>query len=292
MKLYDKKRKGSALVIALVFSFCMLIMLGAMVFRSTNTSSHNQLTILDKQAFFAARSAMQHFLLKAKLFPTELYDSVEISQGKNPLFNFTEFPSENEDDGSPDFEEFYGHGANIFIKRKRGDYRDKSEFDSEGKSRYYYIKMPNKNSFIRLASYYNPDYRFLTKGLAKNSQELKYTEPNEPDSSYNASKYLTYYYRDCTNYPLNKTNLQPNLEIIKANGINNANKFDIATEDGYPYTLRYSVADVRVKAIQGMRKYGEEAIEITVEGSATDFQNKNKSQLIAHTQKITRKGSI
>ena len=60
----------------------------------------------------------------------------------------------------------------------------------------------------------------------------------------------------------------------------------------YPYSLRYSVVDVRVKAIQGMRKYGEEAIEITVEGNVMDFQNKTKSQPIAHTQKITRKGSI
>ncbi|MBR4328866.1 MAG: hypothetical protein IKP71_03365 [Candidatus Riflebacteria bacterium] len=289
MKFYGNRKNGSALVIALVFSFCMMIAVGAMVFRQTSTSSHNKLTLLNKQAFFAARSAMQHFLLKAKLFPTELYDAVEISQGKNPLFNFTEFSGEYTD-GREAFEESLDR-ANIYIKKVYSP-EVNTELTSEGKPRYYYIKLPSKNTFIRLASFHNPDYRFLTKDLAKDSQNVKYTEPNEPNSEYNATKYLAYYYRDCTNYPINDKNLQPNLEIIKANGIKNPNKFDIAVEDGYPYTMRYSVADVKVKAIQGMRKYGEEAIEITVEGSATDFQNKNQNQLIVHTQRITRKGSI
>lgn len=260
-----------------------------MVFRQTSTSSHNKLTILNKQAFFAARSAMQHFLLKAKLFPTELYDAVEISQGKNPLFNFTEFPRENSD-GRDAFEEYFKR-ANIYVKKVYPPDIN-TELTPDGKPRYFYIKLPDKNSFIRIASFHNPDYRFLAQNLAKDSQKLKYTEPQEPNSDYNASKYLTYYYRDCTNYPVNNSALQPNLEIIKAQGIKNPNKFDIAVEDGYPYTMRYSVADVRVQAIQGMKKYGEEAIEITVEGSATDFQNKNRSQLINHTQRITRKGSI
>ncbi len=284
MKLYAKQKSGSALVIALIFSFCMLILLGAMVFRQTSTSSSNQLTILDKQAFFAARSAMQHFLLKAKLFPTELYDAVEISQGKNPLFNFTEFPKENED-GTEAFEEYVGR-SNIYYRK------DNTELDGNMKPRYFYIKLPKKDSFIRLASYHNPDYRFLAPNLAQDSQDLKYTDPKEPDPNYHADKYLTYYYRDCTNYELNNTVLQPKLETLRAFGIKNPNKFDIAVEDGYPYSLRYSVVDVRVKAIQGMRKYGEEAIEITVEGNVMDFQNKTKSQPIAHTQKITRKGSI
>ena len=282
-------RKGSALVIALVFSFCMMIVLGAMVFRQTTTSSHNKLPLLNKQAFFAARSAMQHFLLKAKLFPTELYDAVEISQGKNPLFNFTEFPSLYPD-GKEAFEESLDR-ANIYIKKVYQP-NINSELTSDGKPKYYYIKLPNKDCFIRIASFHNPDFRFLTKNLAREAQNLKYTEPKEPNREYNAKKYLTYYYRDCKNYSINDTNLQPNLEIIKANGIKNPNNFDIAVENGYPYTLRYSVANVRVKAIQDMKKYGEEAIEITVEGSATDFQNKNQSQLISHTKKITRKGSI
>ena len=61
-------KNGSALVIAIFFVFCMFIMFGAMVFKQTSTSSHNQLSLQSKQAVFAAKSAMQHFLLKAKLF--------------------------------------------------------------------------------------------------------------------------------------------------------------------------------------------------------------------------------
>jgi hypothetical protein len=78
--------------------------MGALVFRQSSTASHNLINLIEKQAFFASRSAIQHFLLKAKLFPTELYDAVEISKGKNPLFNFTEFPDHN------NFEECFGIG--------------------------------------------------------------------------------------------------------------------------------------------------------------------------------------
>ncbi|MDD3146425.1 MAG: hypothetical protein PHD82_03905 [Candidatus Riflebacteria bacterium] len=73
-------RRGVAIVIALFFCFCMLILFVSMMFRQTSTAGHNQLTIQERQAFFAARAAMQHFLLKAKLFPTELYDAVEFAQ--------------------------------------------------------------------------------------------------------------------------------------------------------------------------------------------------------------------
>ncbi len=120
-------------------------------------------------------------------------------------------------------------------------------------------------------------------------QDKKYTEQvNISNNNWNELKYLTYYYRDCNNYSDSK--LQPLLETVKSNKIKNPNTFDISVEDGYPYTLSYSVLEVKVKALQGMRKYGEEAIEITVEGNVTNFQKKNCSQLYTRTQKITRKG--
>lgn len=277
------KRRGAAIVIAIFFAFCMLVLLGAMVFRQSTTASHNSLNLLDKQAYFAARSAMQHFLVKAKLFPTELYDAVEISQGKNPLFNFTEFPS-IDDNGQEQFEEYTGR-PNVYVKRT-------GELNSKGKPRYFYVKLPDKDSFIRLASYNNPDYRFLAPNLAQDAQNVKYTDPREPDDSYDAWKFLTYYFRDCTNVTVGNFGMQPSLEMNRSNNIKNPNKFDIAVEEGYPYTLEYGVVEVKVKAIQGMKKYGEEAIEITVEGKAVDFQKKDSRQIQVRTQKITRKGSI
>lgn len=284
-------KKGSALVISVFFVFCMFIMLGAMVFRQTSTSSHNQISLLERQAFFASRSAMQHFLLKAKLFPTELYDAVEISQGKNPMFNFTEFPKED-DYGNEFFEEYIGR-PNLYIKIKTEENKY-SDFTPDGKPRYFYIKLPSKDSFIRVASYNNPDYRFLAKGIAQPMQDKKYTEPvNISNNNWNELKYLTYYYRDCRNYSESGANLQPLLEVKKSNQITNINKFDIATDDEYPYTMRYYVSGIKVKAIQGMRKYGEEAIEIEVVGEVVNFKKQNCSQTHVRTQKITRKdGSI
>lgn len=279
-------RRGAAIVIAIFFAFCMLIILGSMLFRQSSTSGQNQKSLLNQQAFFAARSAMQHFLLKAKLFPTELYDAVEISQGKNPLFNFTEF-SPTLDDGNEAFEEYQGR-PNVYVKR------GSSELDSNGKPRYFYVKLPGKNTFVRLASYYNPDYRFLAPNLSKAAQDVKYTEPEELPESYKPQKYLAYYFRDCSNRPFKEKGFhpQPGLKMTKSTQISNINKFDIATRDGYPYTLDYSVIDVNVKAIQGMKKYGEEAIEISVEGNVKNFQNKEASQFHQRIQKITRKGSI
>ncbi len=277
------KRKGAAIVIAIFFAFCMLVLLGSMVFRQSTTASHNSLNLLDKQAYFAARSAMQHFLVKAKLFPTELYDAVEISQGKNPLFNFTEFPSVD-DNGQEQFEEYTGR-PNVYVKRS-------GELNSKGKPRYFYVRLPGKDSFVRLASYNNPDYRFLAPNLAQDAQNVKYTDPREPDDSYNAWKFLTYYFRDCTNVSVNNFSLQSPLEMKIAKDLKMTNKFDIAVEEGYPYTLEYGVVEVKVKAIQGMKKYGEEAIEITVEGSAIDFQKRDSRQIQVRTEKITRKGSI
>lgn len=277
------KKSGSVIVIALFFVFCMFGFIGAMVFRQSTTASNNMDNLLDKQAYFAARSAMQHFLLKAKLFPTELYDSVEISQGKNPLFNFTEFPS-FDDNGQELFEEYHGR-PNVYVKRS-------GELNPKGKPRYFYVKLPNKDSFVRLASYNNPDYRFLAPGLARDTQDVKYTEPKEPASSYEAWKYLSYYYRDCTNAIVNDTCFQPLLQMVKSPKVKNINKFDIASEDGYPYTLLYSIVEVKVKSIQGMKKYGEEAIEVVVEGTAVDFHNEESSQIHTRTQKITRKGSV
>jgi hypothetical protein len=273
-------KKGAALVIALFFAFCMLILMGALVFRQSSTASHNLINLIEKQAFFASRSAIQHFLLKAKLFPTELYDAVEISKGKNPLFNFTEFPDHN------NFEECFGIGIPDV-------YTNKDDQLINNKPRYYYIKLPNKDSFIRMGSYYNPDYRFLAPNIYEDEIDKKYTDPKKVSESYHADKFLKYYYRDCINYEEDNVDLQPLLKTEKSNNIKNPNKFDIAEEplNSYPYTMRYKIKEINVKAIQGMRKYGEEAIEIKVIGTVINFQNKKHEQEQNLIQNITRKGS-
>jgi len=99
------------------------------------------------------------------------------------------------------------------------------------------------------------------------------------------------------------TRLQPPVEMVTDKTIKDINDFDIATSDGYPYTMNYRVNEVKIQsikglrkygeeAIEGLRKYGEEAIEVSVEGLVKNFQGKVTPQTQRRVQKITRKGSI
>ncbi len=285
MRKKQLNRRGIAIVIALFFSFCMLIMFVSMMFRQSSTAGHNQLTIQERQAFFAARAAMQHFLLKAKLFPTELYDAVEFAQGKNPLCNFTEFDGLT--DGGQNAFESTSNRAELFVR-----VLPSREIDSDKKTKYYYYPLPGKNAFIRLGSYHNPDYRFLAPGLATDETEDRYIKPNLPDAKFKPDKYLKYYIRDCCNLSYDGNRIQAPLEMAADKTIKNINDFDIVTSDGYPYTMNYRVNEVRIQSIKGLRKYGEEAIEVSVEGQVKNFQGKVTPQTQKRVQKITRRGSV
>ncbi len=278
-------RQGIAIVVALFFCFCLLILFVTMMFRQSSTSGHNKLTIQERQAFFAARAAMQHFLVKAKLFPTELYDAVEFAQGKNPLCNFTEF--ENITESGQNAFEAMSSRPELYVR-----VLPSREFDSDKKTKYYYYPLPGKNAFVRLGSYHNPDYRFLAPGLAVSDPEERYTMPQAPAGDLKPGKYLKYYIRDCSNLAGDGSRLQPPLEMRAAKNIGNINDFDITTQDGYPYTLNYRVNEVRIQSIKGLKKYGEEAIEVCVEGLIKNFQGKTTTQTQKRVQKITRKGSI
>ncbi|HNX74854.1 MAG TPA: hypothetical protein PLM07_06880 [Candidatus Rifleibacterium sp.] len=285
MKTIHLSRRGVAIVIAMFFSFCMLILFVSMMFRQSSTAGHNQLTIQERQAFFAARAAMQHFLLKAKLFPTELYDAVEFAQGKNPLCNFTEFEGLTE--GGQNAFESMSSRAELFVR-----VLPSRELDSDKKIKYYYYPLPGKNAFIRLGSYHNPDYRFLAPGFAVSEPEDRYTKPLTPDSKFKPDKYLKYYIRDCCNLSFDGNRLQAPLEMTADKNIKNINDFDIVTNEGYPYTLNYRVNEVKIQSIKGLRKYGEEAIEVNVEGLVKNFQGKVTPQTQKRVEKITRKGSV
>ncbi len=285
MKSLLNRRRGVAIVIALFFCFCLLILFVSMMFRQSSTAGHNQITIQERQAFFAARAAMQHFLLKAKLFPTELYDAVEFAQGKNPLCNFTEFDGLT-DSGQNAFEPL-GSRAELYVR-----VLPTRELDSDKKPKYFYYPIPGKNAFVRLGSYHNPDYRFLAPGLAASDPETRYIKPETPAAELKPDKYLKYYIRDCCNMVYEGTRLQPPVEMTADKTIKNINDFDIATNDGYPYTMNYRVNEVKIQSIKGLRKYGEEAIEVSVEGLIKNFQGKVTPQTQRRIQKITRKGSV
>lgn len=284
-KFLPKKNQGLAIIVALFFAFCMLILFVTMVFRQSTTARQNLLTIRREQAFFAAQAAIQHFLLKSRYFPTELYDAVEFVQGKNPLANFSEFPSTT-DDGRQAFET-YGPRNDLFVR-----ILPEPELDMQGNPRYFYHPLSGKDAFIRLGSYRNPDYRFLIEGIVDTSAGNKYTTPRPLDSSLNGNKYLQYFIRDCTNMTINGTRLQPALEMVIAPGISSINNWDLAVEEGYPYTLDYMVSRVEIQSIEGLRRYGEEAIQISVEGITRDFQGHVTDQTQVRVERITRRGAL
>ncbi len=277
-------RRGVAIVVAIFFSFCMLILFVSMIYRRSSTSSHNRLTIQERQAFFAARAAIQHFLVKAKFFPTELYDAVEFSQGKNPLCNFTEFDGDIA--GKPAFEAMATR-PDVYVR-----IRPERELDMHNKPKYFYLPLPNVNAFVQLGSFHNPDYRFLAPGLAADDPESRYIRPKTPDAALKPDKFLRYFVRDCTNMVIDGTRLQPPLEMVIDKKIKKITDWDVGTSEGYPYSMSYRVDQVKIQSIKGLRKYGEEAIEIVVEGQAKDFQGKLTSQVQKKTEKITRKGAL
>ncbi len=280
----NNKRSGIAIPIVLAIGVIFGILVMALTFRQSTTKSQNKMRLLERQAHFAARSGMQHFLLKAKLFPTELYDAVEIKQGKNPLVNFTEF--EHDPSGNFDFRA-YAAAPGIYYNTKEESRRQPGD-----PPRYMYIKLTGKDAYIRIGSYYNPDYRFLLSGIASSDPAKKYLYPSPPPASLNAGKYLDYFIRDCASDYQDDV-IQPALKIEKSSSMaGGIKKFDIAVESGYPYSLSYKVEEVKIQAIQALRKYGEEAIEIKVSGKAKNFQGKEEAQEQTKLQKIDRKGQV
>ncbi len=89
-------RRGMALFICLG----IIVLLFVFSFILWMQSAGNVTQVMDKaeriQAEFVARGALNHALLKFRLLPTELYDAIAFSIGKNPLYDFS-IPLVNED---------------------------------------------------------------------------------------------------------------------------------------------------------------------------------------------------
>ncbi|OIP31699.1 hypothetical protein AUK22_00780 [bacterium CG2_30_54_10] len=280
-------RRGMVIVVALFFAFSLMILVAGMLYQHKNVSGRNRLSLENQQAFFAARAAIQHLLLKAKLFPTELYDSVEFTTGKSPLCDFTEFT------GSENFQLVTGFSG-VYFRIK-----PEQEKAMDGKPKYFYLKVPGANDiYLKMGSFYNPEYRYLEKGLVDPDPSKKYTSPKAPKLDYSPRKFLDYYVRDCTNTLVDGKHLQPSLEMPIADNLPTVNSWKISTSDKYPYTMTYKVNKINLQAMKELRRYNEEAIEIEVEGSIIDVKfNPAKpdkggrySQVQRKVQKITRRG--
>lgn len=279
-------RRGMAIIIVIVFSVTLLILFASMSFQHRSVAGRTKVSLRDQQAYFAARAGMQHFLLKARLFPTELYDAVEFMQGKNPYFEFSEFPFRTSDNKAA-FQQLPAYSG--VYKRIIPE-----ESDASGRIKFFYIPLKMENSepvaMLRIASFYNPHYRYLAPGLAPSSLPDKYISPNNTSNAvYSPEKFLTYFYRDCSNDLVDGQIVQPAMVTDKTKGLETEQSWGI-NDEGYPYTMNYRIKSVNIRAIQGLRRYNEEAIEIESEGNIIDFQETPLSKTIQQIRKITRTG--
>jgi type II secretory pathway pseudopilin PulG len=83
-----RRRQGFAIII--VVMVCVIVgVLGSIVFFQGRDAKRKSAEKRDQvQARFLARSAQNHFLLKFRLLPSELYDAVSYAAGRNPYFDF------------------------------------------------------------------------------------------------------------------------------------------------------------------------------------------------------------
>lgn len=80
------RRRGVAIVVVMIVAL-VLGALAAILWTSDEAPQIEQ-TFEKFQAEFLAKGAQQHALLKCRLLPTELYDAVSYSIGRNPYYDF------------------------------------------------------------------------------------------------------------------------------------------------------------------------------------------------------------
>ncbi|MBI3037895.1 hypothetical protein HYY75_02430 [bacterium] len=89
MILKRTKQRGMAIAIVLIFALSMSI-LGMFILRNTQQHYRENLKTANQlQAYFVAKAGLEHALLKIKYLPRELYDAACLSQGRNPLYDFS-----------------------------------------------------------------------------------------------------------------------------------------------------------------------------------------------------------
>lgn len=84
-----RKREGIAIFLVVMITGIIGVFVAVMIFQRQGSTKHLAIKLEKNQATYLAQGAHQHFLLKFKLLPTELYDAVSYAVGKNPYFDFS-----------------------------------------------------------------------------------------------------------------------------------------------------------------------------------------------------------
>ncbi len=89
----NKNRKGSALAFALFIAGVLLVSETFLINQNRSNLIHRKMNIESLQSYFAAKSGVQHVLLKCQIIPTQLYDAASFAKGRNPYFDFGQYPT-------------------------------------------------------------------------------------------------------------------------------------------------------------------------------------------------------
>ncbi|MBI4872690.1 MAG: type II secretion system protein [Candidatus Riflebacteria bacterium] len=81
-------RSGFAIFVVILISVILSVFAVILWSIESGASHESELILEKKQAEYLAKGAQQHALLKFRYLPTELYDAVAFSIGKNPYYDF------------------------------------------------------------------------------------------------------------------------------------------------------------------------------------------------------------
>jgi len=81
-------RRGFAIFMVIMIAFILGSFAALIWHMNRDTKTVREFIVEKKQAEYLAKGAQQHFLLKFRYLPTELYDAVAYSIGKNPYYDF------------------------------------------------------------------------------------------------------------------------------------------------------------------------------------------------------------
>jgi type II secretory pathway pseudopilin PulG len=84
----SRRRDGVAIFVVVMVCVIVGVLVSVVFFQGRDARRKSAEKRDQVQARFLARAAQNHFLLKFRLLPSELYDAVSYAVGKNPYFDF------------------------------------------------------------------------------------------------------------------------------------------------------------------------------------------------------------
>lgn len=83
------RKSGMAIPLVLILATILGLVSTAIMKSQQQYNRSNQVSFAQLQSYFVARAGVEHAMLKVKYLHRELYDAICLSQGRNPLFDFS-----------------------------------------------------------------------------------------------------------------------------------------------------------------------------------------------------------